>query len=301
MPAQMLAFDRGLPAGSPLTGSRLAKTDGPGFIGDHFQIGGSGEVWIVDAIRVWGAATQQGADSRALPDVFTKAALFGGIEAAAPDPNAPPQPKCDCHDLMTIKSADLRQAAKRLPGSDVQLSNVSSGIWQLDFQHLHWSVPGGVLLQFGVMVADQGGSRGWYGYASETGPGHQLKSFDEKGALKGSYARNGVPMDDKIGLNVQVWAHKMAPVAIRSAGTVMEVVLRSDASFEAANIDAASLRFGPASAAPIDSHPETVEGRAAVVVRFRRADTGIHGPVSACLTGRQLDGVPFEGCDLTSD
>ena len=91
----------------------------------------------------------------------------------------------------------------------------------------------------------------------------------------------------------------MAPVKVRSIGAVIEVELRSDASFDATKADTATLRFGPKNATAAGSRLETVDGHAALVARFRLADTGIQGSnVSVCLNGLDQDRVPFEGCDL---
>jgi hypothetical protein len=291
LPAQMLVVDRA-PAAAP--GMRIARTGTPGFIGDHFQIGKRGEVWIIDAIRTWAAAEENSSPPlRPLTDIFEQVTLFGGIEAAPPDPGQPPQPECDCHNLMAIKTAGLRSGA-----SDIRLTSGSGGSWQVDFQNLHWSVPGGVPIQFGVLGAAPGGRRPWYNQASRSDGGHQLKAFDENGKLEGPYTTRAVLLDDRVGLNVQVSAHKMAPVAVRPAGPSLEVVLKTEASFDAAKADVATFRFGPKNAKPVATRVEEIEGRSAVVATFRREDTGTQGAVSACLTGRQTDGVPFEGCDL---
>jgi hypothetical protein len=96
-----------------------------------------------------------------------------------------------------------------------------------------------------------------------------------------------------------VWGHKSAPVVIRSAAATIEVVLRSDASFDAAKANPPSLRLGPKDAAPVASRLADIDGHPAVVARFRRTDTGLQtSDLNACLSGRQLDGIPFEGCDL---
>lgn len=299
MAGQMLVVDRGISSSMPETGVRLGKTQAPGFIGDHFQIGQKGEIWIVDHIRTWTGAGESGERPASLVDVFEKASLFGGIEAPPPEPGRAPEPECDCHNLIPIRSGRLRSGANTAGVPDVHLSNASGGIWQVDFENLRWFVPGGVEIQFGVMGVSPGGGNPWYNQAGKVGGAHQLKAFDEKGKLERLYTIDGAPVDGDFGLNVQVWAHRMAPVKVRSSGTVIEVGLHSDVSFDAAKADAATLRFGPKNATPVGSRLETVDGHAALVARFRLADTGIQGSnVSVCLNGLDQDRVPFEGCDL---
>jgi hypothetical protein len=289
-PAQNLAVNldmNGHPA--PL---RLAKQGTPGFIADHFQVGERGEIWIVDAIRTWATADANGAPGRKLPALFQKLTLFGGIEAPPPEPAQPPQPECDCHNLMTIKSATAGSAT-----SDVRLSSADGGLWQVDFQNLHWSIPGGMPIQFGIMGVSASGDP-WYNYAAESGGVHELKAFDDHGKLEGPLKIEGQAVNSGIALRLQVWAHKTAPVAIHLGGQVFEVVLRSDGSFDAAKADPETLRFGPKNAIAVGSRLETIDGRAAVIANFRRADSGIErAGGNACLVGRQQDGVLFEGCD----
>jgi hypothetical protein len=200
---------------------------------------------------------------------------------------------------MTIKSAGLRAVAGETDTPDVRIADSAAGVRQVDFQNLHWSVPGGVGIQFGVMGVARGGSQVWFNQAAHVGGAHKLNVFDDKGKLEGPFSPDGGPVDSGTGFYVQVWGHKMAPVAVRSAAATIEVVLRSDASFDAAHADQKTLRFGPKGALPVASRMEQVGGHAALVVEFRRAEAGLQGfNGSACLTGREHGGVPFEGCDL---
>ena len=72
--------------------------------------------------------------------------------------------------------------------------------------------------------------------------------------------------------------------------------------FDAASVDADSVRFGPAEVekAHKKAHSEDVDddGDLDLVLHFRTQDTGIAlGDTEACLTGQIYDGMPFEGCD----
>jgi hypothetical protein len=301
----MLIVNRGLPqAAEKNSGSatRVGPAEASGFVGDHFMLGAKGEIWVMDTIRVW---VMPESDSSRLGDRFDKLLLFGAIESP---PTEPGQPYCDCHNLTTIRNANLRPGTDEANGPTLAITPAGAGTWQVDFRDLRWSVPGGVEIQFGVKGvgrADRGGKPfAWQNRADrvdsdQVNSDHQLRLFDENGKLEGPYMLNGSPADPHIGLNVQVWAHKTAPVAIRSLGNLIEVVLENAAYFTARNTNVESLRFGPKKAAPVASRTEMKADQPELVIQFRRPDTGIRpGDVSACLTGLQLDGAPFEGCDL---
>jgi hypothetical protein len=81
---------------------------------------------------------------------------------------------------------------------------------------------------------------------------------------------------------------------------VVAVALLGDAGFDPTDVDAQTLAFGPAGAAPLATFPtHEIDGdgfpdRAAL---FRIPDTGIAlGDAEACLSGATLEGDPFEGC-----
>jgi hypothetical protein len=230
-----------------------------GFLGDTFKVGASGEVWVIDKIRVWGKFGANGA---------AKATLFGGLENSAPVPGAI---ECDCHNLIPLNR-------------DPKAVRAESAVWQMDFDHLNWSVPGGTAIQFGI-----GGPR-WSASMVNTGAPHQIKLFDAHGKF---VKPNGDPSD--AGFAVQVWGHLPAIIEIRSDGDMWRVKLVRAGPLAAVGTNEASLRFGPASAKPAAIHHEGND----LVIYFRVADSRI-GPadVNACLSGQRQDGVPLEGCDL---
>jgi hypothetical protein len=85
-------------------------------------------------------------------------------------------------------------------------------------------------------------------------------------------------------------------------GILPVAILGSDA-FDVANVDAATLAFGP-SGAPIahsnGPHYEDLNGDGFTdsIAHFRVEETGIaFGDMEACVTGETLDGTRFEGCD----
>ena len=275
----------------------LAELSGParfngephsGFPADRFQVGAKEEVWVIDRVRLWGHVEGAGR----IGDRFEKIQLFGGLEA---EPPAPGQADCDCHNLVALQTASLRKGSDTAEGQDVKVSRPSAAVWQLDFEHLNWSVPGGVEIQFGVAGVPRSGrdrERGWSEYMVRTAAPHQVKIFDAHGKLLGLH--HGA-MDPSLGFAVQVWGHLPAEIEIRLRGELWEVTLHSGATLDAAHADRAGFHFGPNGAAPVAAHLKDAD----LVLSFRAADTGIRpGELNACLTGRRQDGVPFEGCDL---
>jgi hypothetical protein len=98
------------------------------------------------------------------------------------------------------------------------------------------------------------------------------------------------------------------PINTLSRGVIPVAVLGSD-DFDILNIGTETLAFGPAGATPrhdlldlqtFENHLEDVneDGFTDLVSHYRAADTGIApGDEDACVTGRTLEGIPFEGCD----
>jgi len=207
--AQQLVVDRS-PAPSRITPADAPRLGGPevkGFVADHFLLGAKGEVWIIDAIRIWAAPDSTSTNSRRLEDLYERLVLFGGIESEPPAPNQPPD--CDCHNLTAVKTA--------VPPFD----SAQSQAGQIDFRNLNWWVPGGEEIQFGIMgsgreIEGGQGRHNWYDQASASGR-HRLRVFDAKGKYSGPYTRNGVPLDPRLGIAVQVWAHQRPPVSVSGA------------------------------------------------------------------------------------
>src|SRR5581483_1726232 len=176
--AQVVLLD-GAPTAEP--GIRVGLVAGDGFIADHFKVGSAGETWVIDSVEIW--AVPDTAPLRAkLGDLYEGVSLFGGIESPAPVPG---EPVCDCHNLITVKTGIWHAGSDTPDTNDIEVSKMTSKLWQLTFRNLSWSVPGGVDIQFGVMGRGRpapGGQRDrWYSRAAYGAGSHQLRVFDGKG------------------------------------------------------------------------------------------------------------------------
>jgi hypothetical protein len=264
------------------------------FIGDDFTVGAAGEVWTIDTVRTW--ALVEKAPGR----LFDKITLYGGL---AGEPVPKEQAECACHGLTALKtggsSGSLDLSVSAVPSAIAAAyedHGKTFGLWQIEFRNLRWSVPGGAGVQFAIKMETP---RAWFSYASSTNKPHRLRVFDNAGQL-----RSFITAAEST-VNVQVWGRLLAKVGIRRAGRLIQVTVSGGPSFDVKQVDAASLRLDPRgagarqSASPVRSEVQLTGGSADLVVTFRYADQHFApGTATACLTGKRLDGVPFQGCDL---
>ena len=327
-PEPALLVDRALPpsntsraAGSTQANSRVGWSAADNvYVADHFMVGASGEVWVIDKVRVWAVPGLGPDQSETLGDLFERISLYGGLESE--NPPATPQAaaaECACHGPVKIAWTDLRpgsntSADKQVLFTPVQYSDGSSyredgrslSIWQADFQGLHWSVPGGTNVLFGVYGAGRTGTRRqerpvWFAHASAAADKHQFRLFDTTGQPVVPTEGSALLQAQSLAFNVQVWGHLTANIAIHSQGRLWQVALLGGPAFDVRQVDAASLRFGPKEIPPADSAVEDLngDGHPDLVLHFGASESGAQpAQLTACLQGVRTDGTPFEGCDM---
>jgi hypothetical protein len=293
---QMLLVDRGAGSKSGAHGLGVAITSG--YVGDHFLVGSAGELWLVESARVWVVPEPRIRREGKVGDFFGKIAFAGGIEIPPP---APGQPDCDCHNLLLLQTGVFARDKDESGPGDVQVTRISSSLWQIDFRRLHWSIPGGNDIQFGILasgrLSQEGNPYRLFSAAQESSTPHHLRIFTDQGKMQGPYTEPGLRPNTVI--PVQIRGHLQATVSIRPAADTIDVVLHGSPSFDIRKTEASSLRFGPKKSPPVSTSAESSAGQSVMVARFRRQDAGIQPTdVNVCLSGRQNNGVLFEGCAL---
>jgi hypothetical protein len=92
------------------------------------------------------------------------------------------------------------------------------------------------------------------------------------------------------------------PINLSLEGSVPVMIVGSD-TFNVDDVDVTTLSFGPNGANPTHSHGSHFEdvngdGLTDLMAHYRIEEVGIaFGDRIACLSGENLDGAPFEGCD----
>lgn len=294
----ILIRDRAASAESVQSLGLSKQTDA--FIADDFVVGAAKEDWIIDRIRLWAVADPKAPSTRALGDLVKKISLLGGIAPDLRKPNQPPDADCDCHNLPVLKSTSFEPDSNTARNRDVEIADGpqihESATWQIDFNDLRWSVPGGVRIQFGVFAEPNAGYA-WYNLATPS-DAEQLRIFSSAGKFEKAFTS---PSPAR--LNVQVWGHLLARISIHPSGQKLQVILWNTAFLGVEQVDRTSLHFGPGKAVPESTEVEDVQhsGQPALVMFFQPAASGIAPrSVNACLTGKHQDGAPFEACDLLS-
>src|SRR5262249_27226070 len=130
--------------------------------------------------------------------------LYGALY----NPPVPGQPECDCHALVPVVVAPLEKGGTRFLNRSVTMKPVS-GLLQIDFRDVRWSVPGGTDILFTVRAASRAGqackadSTGWLA-ASPAGEEYRLRLFT-KDLVPAGFAE---PVGQPRQIHIQVWAHK---------------------------------------------------------------------------------------------
>ncbi len=194
--AQSLVFDR------PLTGKphpQRIERPGKGAFAEAFRIGSTGEVWMMDALRVWAMPATGAACGKELGDSIEKITILGALD----NPPVPGQPVCDCHALVPIATIPLKagSSASQIPSATLTQED---GVWRIDVREARWSVPGGTDVLFTVRVTPRGNESchadtRWSLAASPAPDDYRLHLLNEKGVPVG--LADPAPRF----INIQVW------------------------------------------------------------------------------------------------
>ena len=198
--AQTLVVDRRRPPNQTPV-ARQVERDGKGFVGDSFKVGNTGEIWILDTIRVWALPSPSRECPKQPGDQLEKITLLGALD----NPPVPGQPICACHALITIGSGSFAPGSAT-PASPAVKFAEDGGLWRIDFENLRWSLPGGLDVLFAVRASGRpdtacAAGRTWALSSSAAAGEYRLFTFD-KDALEDGF------LESTNWINVQVWAHR---------------------------------------------------------------------------------------------
>jgi hypothetical protein len=175
-----------------------------GAYADAFQIGVKGEVWMIDAIRVWAISAAAPACGGELGDQIERVTLFGALD----NPPVPGQPVCDCHALVALATVPLSAGNSASGNASVQVTP-DKGAWRLDFHDVRWSVPGGMDVLFSVRATARRRDAcpvvaGWSLAAAPGAADYRLHLLNEKGVPIGLEPAPKRPRT----VDIQVWARR---------------------------------------------------------------------------------------------
>jgi hypothetical protein len=200
--AQTLVVNR--PPGDRPVLTQVVERGAEGAFADAFQIGAKGEVWMIDAVRVWAVPAASPACPRELGDQVEKITLFGALD----NPPVPGQPVCDCHALVALATVPLAPGSSASGNANVQLTP-EKGTWRLDFHEVRWSVPGGMDVLFSVRATARRrdscrAAAGWSLAAAPGAVNYRLHLLNEKGVPIGL---EPAPKRART-VDIQVWARR---------------------------------------------------------------------------------------------
>lgn len=199
--AQQLTVDRPWRDTTPTRGQKI-ELAGKGFLGDTFRVGKAGEVWMIDAVRVWVVPERC---SLHPGDRYSEIVLLGALD----NPPIEGQPVCDCHAMTALSTAPLTRGAATSPNRNFKLTP-HGDVWQLDFRDLRWSLPGDTDVIFSaraksVPKAACGSPESFALSATPAAPGYRLHLFNPKAVPIGL----ADPTPEPRWINIQVWAHSL--------------------------------------------------------------------------------------------
>jgi hypothetical protein len=172
---------------------------------DAFQVGAKGEVWMIDAVRVWAIPAASPACPRELGEQIEKITLFGALD----NPPVPGQPVCDCHALVALVTVPLTPGSNASGSANAKLTP-EKGAWRLDFHDVRWSVPGGMDVLFSVRATPRhkngacSAAAGWSLGAAPAAADYRLHLLNDKGVPIGLEPAPKSPR----AVDIQVWARR---------------------------------------------------------------------------------------------
>ena len=187
---------------TPLVGQRVERAGG-GFFGDFFRLGKPGEVWMIDAIRLWFVPPRGPACGRELGDSIEKITLLGAID----NPPVPGQPACDCHALVSLAAIHLDRGSSQPRQSAAKLTQEGE-MWRVDFPHVKWSIPAAADALFSLRATPRAKSgcaveESWSLGTIPAPAGFRLHLLDPKGVPAGLAAEESARA-----VAIQVWANR---------------------------------------------------------------------------------------------
>jgi hypothetical protein len=192
-----------------------------GFLGDDFSIGGAGEQWVIDTIRVWTVPGLIHRDPEHLGDFYQDVRLYFG----GPEDGLTP--------LMTglLSAGDNQASNSNIVIRDASAAGVTPyeefgtqlHVWQIDFTQLNLKVQGGVKYRFGAwglgrpMPKKVGKTYAWFNLASnaelatasQDGADGKMLLFTSGGKFKSAFNGKGAGWDKNSDIDVQVFAHRV--------------------------------------------------------------------------------------------
>jgi len=282
-----LVVDRGLPQANWNNAAGIAERSNvrwtlyeQGFVADEFRLGEPGEKWVVDRIRLWAVPGAKGIDPATLGDFYSKVQLFAGPAEG---------------DLTAIAAADLAPGSNAGSANLRILDGVMEGaplyddfgahyrIWQLDFENLQFAAEGGRTYRFGSLGAGRDGQP-WFTHGAnaaksagrQDGADGKLFLYDNSGKFASEFVAGGETWNKTADLNVQVFAHLEADVAVVDGQLTVRGALASQ-------IDPSTVR---------------VDGQAprGFALRNGNREMAFAGAGQGCLTAARFDGTPVRGC-----
>jgi hypothetical protein len=226
-----LLVDRGLPqanlnnaSGDYRSNIRWSSYEG-GFLGDDFTVGGLGESFVIDTIRVWTVPGVSAFDPDHLGDFYQDVRLYfgGSDDSVTPVVTGLLKPGADQSSNPNILISDTA-AAGTVPYDDF---GTYMRVWQIDFTQLNLAVQGGVKLRFaawglGRPAAHRAGKTyAWFNAASnaelssakQEGADGAMLLFTSGGEFRGEFNGKGAGWDKTSDIDVQVFGHRVEAVA----------------------------------------------------------------------------------------